>query len=128
MTVRALLRIRSISTDPARAGKCRACTDLHAQDIHSIGFKAEARKAQRHPIVAPDLNSSGRRAAWQRRNCVVAEDLSDEANLVFEFAIATRPHFRLTVTLRRGGNAAREQRARFFVAMAENNFDRNGLA
>jgi hypothetical protein len=60
---------------------------------------------------------------------MVAENLSDEASLDFEFAIATRTHFRSTVTLRRGGNAARKQRAHlFFVAMAENTLDRNRLA
>jgi acetylornithine deacetylase/succinyl-diaminopimelate desuccinylase-like protein len=57
----ALLRIRSISTDPAYAEECRACADWHVQDLRSIGFKAEARKTQGHPIVvAHDRSSSGR--------------------------------------------------------------------
>jgi acetylornithine deacetylase/succinyl-diaminopimelate desuccinylase-like protein len=57
----ALLRIRSISTDQAYAEQCRACADWHVQDLRSIGFKAEARKTQGHPIVvAHDRDSSGR--------------------------------------------------------------------
>ena len=57
----ALLRIRSISTDQAYAEECRACADWHVQDLRSIGFKAEARKTQGHPIVvAHDRSSSGR--------------------------------------------------------------------
>ena len=57
----ALLRIRSISTDQAYAEECRACADWHVQDLRSIGFKAEARKTQGHPIVvAHDRDSFGR--------------------------------------------------------------------
>ena len=39
----ALLRIRSISTDPAYAAECRACAEWHAADLRSIGFDAGAR-------------------------------------------------------------------------------------
>ena len=47
----ALLRIRSISTDPAFADACRACAEWHAADLASIGFTAEARPTPGHPIV-----------------------------------------------------------------------------
>ncbi len=47
----ALLRIRSISTDPAYAAECRACAEWHARDLASIGFRAEARDTPGHPIV-----------------------------------------------------------------------------
>jgi acetylornithine deacetylase/succinyl-diaminopimelate desuccinylase-like protein len=46
-----LLRIRSISTDPAYAAECRACADWHAADLASIGFAAQARPTAGHPIV-----------------------------------------------------------------------------
>jgi acetylornithine deacetylase/succinyl-diaminopimelate desuccinylase-like protein len=57
----ALLRIRSISTDPAYAAECRACADWHVKDLREIGFDADARQTQGHPIVvAHDRNSAGR--------------------------------------------------------------------
>jgi acetylornithine deacetylase/succinyl-diaminopimelate desuccinylase-like protein len=45
----ALLRIRSISTDPAYAADCRACADWHVADLRSIGFDASARPTPGHP-------------------------------------------------------------------------------
>ena len=55
-----LLRIRSISTDPAYAKDCRACADWHVQDLRSIGFESSARQTQGHPIVvAHERNSPG---------------------------------------------------------------------
>ncbi len=47
----ALLRIKSISTDPAYAAECRACADWHVADLRSIGFEASARATPGHPIV-----------------------------------------------------------------------------
>jgi acetylornithine deacetylase/succinyl-diaminopimelate desuccinylase-like protein len=47
----AVLRIKSISTDPAYAAECRACAEWHAKDLASIGFQAEARGTPGHPIV-----------------------------------------------------------------------------
>ncbi len=47
----ALLRIPSISTDPAYAGDCARCADALAADLASIGFAAEARETTGHPIV-----------------------------------------------------------------------------
>jgi acetylornithine deacetylase/succinyl-diaminopimelate desuccinylase-like protein len=47
----ALLRIRSISTDPAYAAECRACADWHVADLQGIGFDATARSTPGHPIV-----------------------------------------------------------------------------
>lgn len=56
----AVLRIRSISTDPAFAAECRACADWHAADLASIGFEATARATPGHPIVvAHDRSSPG---------------------------------------------------------------------
>jgi acetylornithine deacetylase/succinyl-diaminopimelate desuccinylase-like protein len=47
----ALLRIRSISTDPAYAAECRACADWHVADLRGIGFDAVAHGTPGHPIV-----------------------------------------------------------------------------
>lgn len=47
----ALLRIRSISTDPAFAAECRACADWHVADLGGIGFDAVAHATPGHPIV-----------------------------------------------------------------------------
>ncbi len=47
----ALLRIRSISTDPAYAAECRACADWHVADLRAIGFAASAHATPGHPIV-----------------------------------------------------------------------------
>lgn len=46
-----LLRIKSISTDPAYAAECRACAEWHAADLRSIGFDANVRDTPGHPIV-----------------------------------------------------------------------------
>jgi acetylornithine deacetylase/succinyl-diaminopimelate desuccinylase-like protein len=47
----ALLRIKSISTDPTFAGDCRACAEWHVADLQSIGFEARAHDTPGHPIV-----------------------------------------------------------------------------
>ncbi|MEX2034751.1 MAG: M20/M25/M40 family metallo-hydrolase, partial [Xanthobacteraceae bacterium] len=47
----ALLRIQSISTDPAYADSCRAAAEYVAADLTSIGFSTEVRPTQGHPIV-----------------------------------------------------------------------------
>jgi acetylornithine deacetylase/succinyl-diaminopimelate desuccinylase-like protein len=46
-----VLRIKSISTDPAFAADCRACADWHVGDLQSIGFEARAHATPGHPIV-----------------------------------------------------------------------------
>ena len=61
----ALLRIRSISTDPAYAAECRACAEWHVADLRSIGFEASARETPGHPIVvAHDRSAPGTSALF----------------------------------------------------------------
>jgi acetylornithine deacetylase/succinyl-diaminopimelate desuccinylase-like protein len=56
----AVLRIKSISTDPAFAADCRACAEWHVADLASIGFEASARDTPGHPIVvAHDRGAPG---------------------------------------------------------------------
>ena len=49
----ALLRIKSISADPAFAGDCKAAADHLAKDIATLGFKAEVRPTAGHPRSSP---------------------------------------------------------------------------
>ncbi len=46
-----LLKIKSISTDPAFAADCRAAADWLAADLRSIGFDASVRDTDGHPMV-----------------------------------------------------------------------------
>lgn len=46
-----LLRIESISTDPAFAPKCKQAADWLVKDLKSIGFKARSIKTPGHPMV-----------------------------------------------------------------------------
>ncbi|HEX2216531.1 MAG TPA: M20/M25/M40 family metallo-hydrolase [Xanthobacteraceae bacterium] len=47
----ALMRIPSISTDPAYAAHCRTAADHLAQDLASFGLAADVRQTAGHPIV-----------------------------------------------------------------------------
>jgi len=47
----ALLRIKSISTDPAYQEQCRAAAKVLAQDLSSLGFDAGVRPTAGHPAV-----------------------------------------------------------------------------
>jgi len=46
-----LLRIPSISTDPAYAADCRRAAEWLVGDLSAIGFKAEVRESAGHPMV-----------------------------------------------------------------------------
>jgi acetylornithine deacetylase/succinyl-diaminopimelate desuccinylase-like protein len=49
--LKTLLRIKSISTDPAYAAECRQCAEWHVRDLEGIGFQAVLHDTPRHPIV-----------------------------------------------------------------------------
>jgi len=55
----ALLRIKSISADPAFAQDCRAAADHLAADIASIGFSTEVRPTAGHPAVVGKSHGAG---------------------------------------------------------------------
>src|SRR6202020_2418225 len=59
----ALLRIKSISADPAFAGECKAAADHLAKDIATLGLASEVRPTDGHPAVVARSNgkSSGDR-------------------------------------------------------------------
>jgi acetylornithine deacetylase/succinyl-diaminopimelate desuccinylase-like protein len=54
----ALLRIKSISADPAFAGDCKAAADHLAADIATLGFTAEVRPTAGHPAIVAKSNGS----------------------------------------------------------------------
>ncbi len=55
-----LLRFRSISTDPAFDGECRAAAEWLAGDLAGIGFEARVAPTEGHPmVVAHDLAADG---------------------------------------------------------------------
>ncbi len=54
-----LLRIPSISTDPAYAGECIKAADWLVRDLQSLGFTASARPTPGHPMVVATGGSGG---------------------------------------------------------------------
>src|ERR1700736_5188946 len=55
----ALLRIKSISADPAFAGDCKAAADHLAKDIASLGFSTAVRPTAGHPAIVASSNGKG---------------------------------------------------------------------
>src|SRR6202161_937732 len=56
----ALLRIKSISPDPAFAGDCKAAADHLASDIATLGFAADVRPTAGHPAIVARINGGGK--------------------------------------------------------------------
>lgn len=54
----ALLRIASVSTDPAFKPQCQAAAEHVAADLDSIGFSAEVRPTEGHPVVVGKANGA----------------------------------------------------------------------
>src|SRR3954454_4792734 len=52
----ALLRIKSISADPAFAGDCKAAADHLAGDIATLGFATTVRPTAGHPAIVATSN------------------------------------------------------------------------
>ncbi len=55
----ALLRIQSVSTDPAFAAECDRAADWLVDDLNSIGFDASKRPTPGHPMVVAHAQGSG---------------------------------------------------------------------
>lgn len=54
----ALLKIQSVSTDPAYAPQCRQCADWLAADLNGFGFEASVRDTPGHPMVVAHARSA----------------------------------------------------------------------
>jgi len=54
----ALLRIASVSTDPAYKDQCRAAAEHVAADLDSIGFDSTVRPTEGHPVVVGKSNGA----------------------------------------------------------------------
>lgn len=55
----ALLRIKSISTDPAHAGDCEMAAAMLVADLQSLGFTAASRPTEGRPIVIAHCDGPG---------------------------------------------------------------------
>src|ERR1700730_891118 len=55
----ALLRIKSISADPAFADDCKAAADHLAKDIATLGFATDVRPTAGHPAIVAKSNGQG---------------------------------------------------------------------
>src|SRR3982074_2323983 len=55
----ALLRIKSISADPAFAADCKTAADHLARDIATLGFETEVRPTAGHPAIVAKSNGGG---------------------------------------------------------------------
>ena len=88
-----LLRVKSISTDPAYASECRACAEWHVADLKSIGFEASAHATPGHPIVVGhDRSATGPSALCYGHYDVQPVDPLDLWDYdPFEPIIETRP-------------------------------------
>src|SRR3984893_5248213 len=62
----ALLRIKSISADPAFAGDCKAAAEHLAKDIATFGFKADVRPTAGHPAIVAKANDKANGSAGAR--------------------------------------------------------------
>jgi acetylornithine deacetylase/succinyl-diaminopimelate desuccinylase-like protein len=124
----ALLRIPSISTDPAYAAHCRTAAEHVAADLTSLGFSAEIRPTGGHPaVVANSGNGGGPQVLfyghydvqpidplelWETppfepriaalpdgRKCIVARGACDDKGQVMTFVEALRAYKAVTGTL-----------------------------
>jgi acetylornithine deacetylase/succinyl-diaminopimelate desuccinylase-like protein len=59
-----LLRIKSISTDPAYAADCRAAAAHLAAELGGLGFSADVRETAGHPVVVGRAEGAGPRVLF----------------------------------------------------------------
>ena len=57
-----LVRIKSISTDPAYKGECRRAAEWLVTELRSIGFDATVRDTTGHPMVVAHHDGAGAEA------------------------------------------------------------------
>jgi acetylornithine deacetylase/succinyl-diaminopimelate desuccinylase-like protein len=97
----ALLRIKSISTDPACKDQCGAAAQHVAADLRSIGFAAEVRPTAGHPVVLAKAGEGARRVLFYGHYDVQPVDPLDLWDSPpFEPRIATLPDGRKAIVAR----------------------------
>jgi acetylornithine deacetylase/succinyl-diaminopimelate desuccinylase-like protein len=98
----ALLRIASVSTDPAYKEQCRAAAEYVANDLKSIGFEASLRPTEGHPVVVAKSNgASGPRVLFYGHYDVQPVDPLDQWKTPpFEPRIETLPGGRKIIVAR----------------------------
>jgi acetylornithine deacetylase/succinyl-diaminopimelate desuccinylase-like protein len=97
----ALLRIKSISTDPAFAGECTAAAEHLQKDLSSLGFVSDVRPTGGHPAVVGKSNGSGPRVLFYGHYDVQPVDpLNLWEHPPFEPAVRTLPDGRKAIVAR----------------------------
>jgi acetylornithine deacetylase/succinyl-diaminopimelate desuccinylase-like protein len=98
----ALLRIASVSTDPAYKEQCRAAAEHVAADLKTIGFDANVRPTEGHPVVIGKSNGvSGPRVLFYGHYDVQPVDPLDQWKTPpFEPRIETLPGGRKIIVAR----------------------------
>jgi acetylornithine deacetylase/succinyl-diaminopimelate desuccinylase-like protein len=97
----ALLRIKSISTDPAFAGECKAAAEHLQKDLSSLGFVSDVRPTGGHPAVVGKSNGSGPRVLFYGHYDVQPVDpLNLWEHPPFEPAVRTLPDGRKAIVAR----------------------------
>ena len=74
----ALLRIKSISADPAFAGDCKAAADHLATDIATLGFATDVRPTAGHPAIVAKING-GAKDTGGRMSCSTGTMMSSRS-------------------------------------------------
>lgn len=101
----ALLRIDSISTDPAYAASCRQAADWLVEDLRSMGFSASARPTPGHPIVVGHHDGKGPHVLFYAHYDVQPVDPIDLWDSPpFEPRIVTQPDGRKWIAARGAGD------------------------
>ena len=98
----ALLRIASVSTDPAYKDQCRAAAEHVAADLKTIGFDTDVRPTEGHPVVIGKSNGvSGPRVLFYGHYDVQPVDPLDQWKTPpFEPRIETLPGGRKIIVAR----------------------------
>ena len=91
-----LLRIPSISAQPAHAADCRAAAEFLRRDLESIGFTASLRETPGHPVVVAHHPGPGPHAPhllfYGHYDVQPAEPLDLWASPPFDPAVVDGPH------------------------------------
>lgn len=97
----ALLRIKSISTDPAFAADCKAAAEHLAKDFTSLGFATDVRPTGGHPAVVGKADGIGPRVMFYGHYDVQPVDpLNLWEHPPFEPAVRTLPDGRKAIVAR----------------------------